>query len=145
MWPCEALREVERALDVVVLPLERTLVALLAVTHAEADLEHLLQHLVALFQWREGKSRPACLLFVIAGSDPEPRTTARKNIQCGHRLREQDRLPVGRRRRHGDRLDPPGVDGQESHPPIPRHHLLLCPPHLEPYPTLLPPPVPSPL
>src|SRR5712691_8886788 len=67
VWPCEALWQVERALDAVVLPLERTLVALFAMPHTQADLQHLLQHLVALFQWREGQSRPARLLFVIAG------------------------------------------------------------------------------
>src|SRR5436305_10373948 len=108
MWPRKALWEVERALDVVVLPLERTLVSLFTMPHPQADLQHLLQPLVALFQWREGQSRPARFLFVIAGSNPEPRSTTREHIQGGHRLRQQDRLPVGGRRRHSDWLDPAG-------------------------------------
>src|SRR6266516_3524776 len=56
MWPREALRKVERVRDAVVLPLERTLVSLLTMPHAQADLEHLLQPFVALLQWREGQS-----------------------------------------------------------------------------------------
>src|SRR6266487_4424934 len=48
---CEALRQVEWTLDAVVLSLERTLIALFALPHAQADLHHLLQPLVALFEW----------------------------------------------------------------------------------------------
>src|SRR5215831_1759121 len=87
MWTCEDLRDVEWTLDAVVLSLERTLVALFALPHAQADLEHLLQPLVALFQWREGQSRPTRLLFVITCSNAEPRSTTRQHIQGGHRLR----------------------------------------------------------
>ncbi len=38
MGPCEALRQVERALNVVVLPLERSLVSLFALPHVQANL-----------------------------------------------------------------------------------------------------------
>src|SRR6266496_3487423 len=60
MWTAEALRQVQRTLDAVVLSLERTLIAMFALPHAQADLHHLLQTLVALFEWREGQSRAAC-------------------------------------------------------------------------------------
>src|SRR6266704_3726398 len=127
MWPREALRKVERMLDAVVLPLDRTRVSLFTMPHAQADLEHLLQPLVALFEWWERQSRPACLLFVIASSDAKPSSPPRKHIQGGHRLRQQDGVPVGRRRRQGKQLDPTGVSCQVRQGGIAREHLALRP------------------
>src|SRR6266702_1258079 len=123
MWPREALRKVERMLDAVVLPLERTRVSLFTMPHAQADLEHLLQPLVALFEWWEGQSRPACLLFVIAGSDAKPCSTTRKHIQGGDRLGEQDGVPVRACRGHGEQLDAAGVGSQVRQGGIARGHL----------------------
>src|SRR5437868_206398 len=74
----EALWEVRRAFDAVVLPLVGTLVSQLSLPHAQADLHHLLQPLVALFEWRERQSRAACLLFVIASANAQPRTGHQK-------------------------------------------------------------------
>src|SRR6266536_1164346 len=109
MGPAETLREVERALAVVVFPLERTLVTLLSLPHTQADLEHLLQPLVTLFQWREGQSRPACLLFVVTSANAQPGTPPRQHIQGGHRLGQQDWLPVRAGRCQSEQLDAAGV------------------------------------
>ena len=49
----ESGKAFERALDAIVLPLERTLVSLFTMPHAQADLKHLLQPFIALLQWRE--------------------------------------------------------------------------------------------
>src|SRR5207245_2192862 len=123
----EALRQVERAFDVVVLPLKLSLVALFTLPHAQADLEHLLHPLVALFQRREGQARADSLLFVIAGSNAESGTSTRKHIQGSHGLRQQDRLPVGRRRGKGSQLDATGVGRKVCECRIAGEHLALWP------------------
>jgi hypothetical protein len=56
MWMAEALREVQRVFDAVVFPLVGPLVSLFSLPHAQADLEYLLQPLVALFEWGERQS-----------------------------------------------------------------------------------------
>src|SRR6266516_1855532 len=127
MGACEALREVEWTLDAVVLSLERTLIALFALPHAQADLHHLLQPLVALFEWRERESRPDCLLFVIASANAQPRTATRKHIQGGDRLGEQDGVPVRACRGQGEQLDAAGVGSQVRQGRIARGYLALWP------------------
>src|SRR5260221_12549794 len=101
---CEALRQVEWTLDAVVLSLERTLIALFALPHAQADLEHLLQPLVALFEWRKGQSRPTRLLFVIASANAKPGTTPGKHIQGHDRIREENRDPLRAGRGHVEQM-----------------------------------------
>src|SRR5215207_6492168 len=113
MGPAQALREVERTLEPVVLPAKGTLVAALATPHRQADLDRLLQHLEALLLWRKGDSKTPCLLFVVAGADAEPGASPREHVERGHRLCQDGRVtemhPRDHRREHG----PLRVGGQE--------------------------------
>src|SRR6266702_4125305 len=146
MGACEALRQVEWTLDAVVLSLERTLIALFALPHAQADLHHLLQPLVALFEWRERQSRADCLLFVIASANAQPRTATRKHIQGGDRLGEQDGVPVRACRCHGQQPDPAGVGRQVRQGGIARGHLVFWPAQIVALPHMVhrPDPIKSP-
>src|SRR5215203_5093421 len=91
MGPAQALREVERAFEPVVLPLEGPLVAALAAPHPQADLDRLLQHLEALLLRRERYPEPACLFFVVARTDAKPGASLREYIERGHRLCQDGR------------------------------------------------------
>src|SRR5262249_92338 len=81
MQPTEALGEVERALQLLVLPHEGALVPTLAAPHPQADLERLLKPLEPLGKWGEGDAKPACLILVMTGPDTQPGTAAREHIQ----------------------------------------------------------------
>src|SRR5215218_3598146 len=113
MWPAQALREVERALEPIVLPLEGTLVAALAAPHPQADLDRLFQHLEALLLRREGYSQPACLFFVVARADAEPGTSLREYVERGHRLCQNGRMTEMYPRNHRCEHGPLRVGGQE--------------------------------
>src|SRR5215218_2765600 len=105
MRPAQALREVERTLYLVVLPVKGTLVAALATPHPQAELDRLFQHLKALPLWRKGDSKAPCLLFVVAGADAEPGAPPREHVERGHRLCQDGRMtemhPRDHRREHG--------------------------------------------
>src|SRR5215203_6889618 len=113
MGPAQALREVERAFEPVVLPLEGPLVAALTAPHPQADLDRLLQHLEALLLRREGYPEPARLFFVVARADAEPGASPGEYIERGHRLCQNGRMtemyPGNHRHEHG----PLRVSGQE--------------------------------
>src|SRR6478736_3358155 len=79
MGPAQALRHVQRPTEANVAPLERPLVAALAGPHPQADLHGLLEDLEPLAERRIRQPEPHGFLFVVAGTDPEHRPTAREH------------------------------------------------------------------
>src|SRR5918997_2345007 len=113
MGPCEALRQVERAFEVVVLALEGALVTVLAAPHPQGYLYCLLQHLEAHPLCREGDPESPRLLLVVAGPDTEPGASAGERVERGHCLYEDGRVAEVNARHHRPEPDPLGVGGQE--------------------------------
>src|SRR5688500_10030513 len=85
----EALRYVQRPFEVVVLARERSLIAVLALPHAEADLDRLLQHLESLRERWKGKTQTARFFLVPAGADAQHRAAAGEHVEGGNHLGEQ--------------------------------------------------------
>ena len=57
------------------------LAAALALPHPVRDLERLLEHLESLAEWREREPEAARLVLVPGGTDTEPGTAARQDVE----------------------------------------------------------------
>src|SRR5215212_5155794 len=110
MGSAQALWEVERPLQPVVLPLEGLLVA---APHQQGYLERLLEHLEPRFKWRERDAEAARLLFVVAGADAEPCAAPGEHVQRRHHLDEDGGVTEVHPRNHRCEPGRAGVGGQE--------------------------------
>src|SRR5215207_7052354 len=124
--PAQALWNVERSLEPVVLSLEG---APVVAPHPQGYLHRLLEHLEALFERREGDPEPPRLLFVMAGPDAECGATAGVHVQRTHRLGQYSRMPEVHSRHYGREIDPAGVGGQECQGRVALQLLGLRPAH----------------
>src|SRR5919112_217906 len=89
----ETLRHVQRPFEMVVLARERSLITALALPHAQADLDRLLEHLESLGKRWEGKAQTARFLFIPTSADAQHRPAAREDIERGNHLGENGRRP----------------------------------------------------
>src|SRR5215207_311634 len=129
MGSAQTLREVERALQAVVLPLEGSLVAALTAPHAQADLDRLLQHLETLPLRREGYPESARLFFVVARADAEPGAALGEDVQRGHRLCQDGRVTEMHPRNHRSEHGPLRVGGQKRQGRVALRFVRLRSPH----------------
>src|SRR5690242_19961825 len=111
--------------QVVMLAGERALVAMLAAPHAQANLQRLLQHLVAFRLRGIRNAQPVRLLGEIADADAETGATTRENIERRHDLGEQTWMAIGHSGYLGEQPGAPGMRRQIAQRGIRLEHIAI--------------------
>src|SRR5215211_2353926 len=100
MGSAKTLREVQRAIQSVVLTLEGTFVTMLAAPHPQCYLERLFEYLETLLLRRERYTQPPRLLRVVAGTYAEAGTPAGEHVQGVDGLYQDGRMAEVHPRHH---------------------------------------------
>ena len=122
MRPAQALRRVQRALELVVLALEGPVVV---APHLLADAHGLVEPLEALARRGEQQTETARLLLVPGRADAEPAAPAGDDVERRRALREQPGIAVHDGRHEHVQANPLRHAGQESERRVGLEHLVL--------------------
>ena len=112
MGPAQALRQVERPVELNMRSLERPLAAALAIPHLEARPDRLLEQVEPLpGRRRERQPEAPGLVGIVPGADPQHGAAPGQDVERRDHLGEKSGRPVGRGRRHGQQSRTLGVRG----------------------------------
>jgi hypothetical protein len=118
----QALRDVEGAVELVVLPGIRALVVR---PHLEADLQRFLEPLEPLTGRRERHPEGTVLSLVPGGPDAQPGPSAGEDVEGGDGLGQHTRVAVGHAGDEGAQLDRAGLAGRERQRGVALEHVEL--------------------